>query len=183
MGRLLRDTGQYDAAIELLRDPLLRERDPDGYLSALRIRADVFDRLGDVSPAAADLHIAASLPDNYAPEEDYKALASMYKQRARAESDPEARREWQQLAIQEWQRALNLFGLDRGERRAIMSQIDAETSLLAASANDGQVGEMSSVTGDVAGTSALTANAASGNWRPSQPPVRHDAAKTAGQTP
>ena len=124
MGRLNYDAGQYQQAVELLRDPELRLRDPASAVPALRTLARAEAKIGDAEAARSYYLQAVGVQDNHSPDVDYAELGSLYQTRADREQDLDKRIELQQLAIESWTHALEVPGIDPASKQTIRSQLD-----------------------------------------------------------
>ena len=124
MGRLNYESGRYPEAIELLRNPELRLRDPASAVPALRTLARASAKMGDAEAARSYYLQAVGVQGNYSPDVDYAELGSLYQTRADKAEDLDKRIELQQLAIESWTHALEVAGIDPASKQTIRSQLD-----------------------------------------------------------
>ncbi|MEA3365731.1 MAG: hypothetical protein U9Q79_08840, partial [Candidatus Hydrogenedentes bacterium] len=111
-GILYLELGQTQRAIEILRHPELRLRDPAGALPILRTLARAHTKLGEYDMARRAYLQAARLEDNYTPDEDYCAVSLIYEKLAEYTESPEAKREYLEVALEYWKHAAEVPGLD-----------------------------------------------------------------------
>jgi len=124
MGRLHYELGQYQQAIELLRDPELRLLDPIAAVPAVRLLARSYAKLGQDDSARSYYLQAVGLQDNHTPDVDYMELGALYRAMAERTSAAEARREYEQLAITQWMHAIQSPGIDPGAKKELRAKID-----------------------------------------------------------
>jgi tetratricopeptide (TPR) repeat protein len=124
MGRLNYESGRYAEAIELLRNPELRLRDPASAVPALRTLARASAKIGDAEAARSYYLQAVGVQGNHSPDVDYAELGSLYQTRADQAEDLDKRIELQQLAIESWTHALEVPGIDPASKQTIRSQLD-----------------------------------------------------------
>ncbi|NUM52394.1 MAG: LysM peptidoglycan-binding domain-containing protein [Candidatus Hydrogenedentes bacterium] len=124
MGRLNYESGRYQEAIELLRNPELRLRDPASTVPTLRTLARASAKMGDAEAARSYYLQAVGVQGNYSPDVDYAELGSLYQSRADKAVDLDKRIELQQLAIESWTHALEVPGIDPTSKQTIRSQLD-----------------------------------------------------------
>jgi len=124
MGRLNYESGNYQQAIELLRNPELRLLDPASAVPALRTLARASAKIGDPEAARSYYLQSAGAQDNHSPDVDYAELGSLYQSLADRNSDLDKRIRLQQLAIESWTHALEVPGIDPSNKQAIRSQLD-----------------------------------------------------------
>jgi len=124
MGRLNFESERYQEAIELLRNPELRLRDPASAVPALRILARSSAKLGDAEAARSYYLQSAGVQDNYSPDVDYAELGALYQSLADRSEDIDKRIRLQQLAIESWSHALEVPGIDPSSKQSIRSQLD-----------------------------------------------------------
>lgn len=124
MGRLNYESGRYAEAIELLRNPELRLRDPISAVPALRTLARASAKMGDAEAARSYYLQAVGVQGNHSPDVEYRELGVLYQARADQAKDLDKRIELQQLAIESWTHALEVPGIDPGNKQAIRSQLD-----------------------------------------------------------
>ncbi|MBM3289189.1 MAG: tetratricopeptide repeat protein, partial [Candidatus Hydrogenedentes bacterium] len=124
MGRLNYEAGKYADAVELLRDPELRLRDPASAVPALRTLARASAKMGDAESARSYYLQAVGVQGNHSPDVDYAELGSLYQTHADKTEDLDKRIELQQLAIESWAHALEAPGIDPSNKQAIRSQLD-----------------------------------------------------------
>ncbi|MCC6154042.1 MAG: LysM peptidoglycan-binding domain-containing protein [Candidatus Hydrogenedentes bacterium] len=124
MGRLNYESGRYAEAIELLRNPELRLRDPASAVPALRTLARASAKMGDAEAARSYYLQAVGVQGNHSPDVDYAELGSLYQTRADHAEDLDKRIELQQLAIESWTHALEVPGIDPASKQTIRSQLD-----------------------------------------------------------
>lgn len=124
MGRLNYESGRYAEAIDLLRNPELRLRDPASAVPALRTLARASAKMGDAEAARSYYLQAVGVQGNHSPDVDYAELGSLYQTRADHADDLDKRIELQQLAIESWTHALEVPGIDPASKQTIRSQLD-----------------------------------------------------------
>jgi tetratricopeptide (TPR) repeat protein len=124
MGRLNYESGRYPEAIDLLRNPELRLRDPVSAVPALRTLARASAKMGDAEAARSYYLQAVGVQGNHSPDVDYAELGSLYQSRADRAEDLDKRIELQQLAIDSWTRALEVPSIDPSSKQTIRSQLD-----------------------------------------------------------
>ncbi|MCL4693297.1 MAG: LysM peptidoglycan-binding domain-containing protein [Candidatus Hydrogenedentes bacterium] len=124
LGRLHYELGQYQEAIELLRDPELRLLDPIAAVPAVRILARSYAKLGQDDSARSYYLQAVGLPDNHTPDVDYMELGTLYRSMAERASDPEVRREYEELAVTQWSNAVQSPGIDPATKKELRAKID-----------------------------------------------------------
>lgn len=124
MGRLNFESGRYTEAVELLRNPELRLRDPASAVPALRTLARASAKMGDAEAARSYYLQAVGVQGNHSPDVDYAELGSLYQSRADRAEDLDKRIELQQLAIESWTHALEAPGIDPSSKQSIRSQLD-----------------------------------------------------------
>lgn len=124
LGRLHYELGQYQEAIELLRDPELRLLDPIAAVPAVRILARSYAKLGQDDSARSYYLQAVGLPDNHTPDVDYMELGTLYRSMAERASDPEVRREYEDLAAAQWTHAVQSPGIDPATKKELRAKID-----------------------------------------------------------
>lgn len=123
MGRLLYDSGKYHEAIELLRNPELRLKDPVAAVPALRTLARAYAQLGDEQAARSYYLQSVGAQDNHSPDVDYAELGSLYHTLAERETDPDRRIGLEKLAIEYWEHALQTPGIDPSSKQILRSQV------------------------------------------------------------
>ncbi len=130
MGILDFEIGRYENAIELLQDPTLPQRDPEGALPALRTLARARLELGQYKEAASAYLQAASLTGNYTADQDYEALGDLYRLQADHVENGDERRQLQTEAVESWTKALRMPTADpaatskiREKRRWLSDQL------------------------------------------------------------
>lgn len=124
MGRLNYESGRYAEAVELLRNPELRLRDPASTVPSLRTLARASAKMGDAEAARSYYLQAVGVQGNFSPDVDYAELGSLYQSRADRAEDLDKRIELQQLAIESWTHALEVPGIDPTSKQTIRSQLD-----------------------------------------------------------
>jgi len=115
--------GQYEQAVNILRDPVLRLRDPESALPGLRTLARSHARLGDFDGAVSAYQQAAAFAGNYAPDADYDALGDLFKLMADRADDPVETAELQKTAVENWQNAIRVPGIDPANKAKIQDKI------------------------------------------------------------
>jgi LysM repeat protein len=124
MGRLHFELGQYQEAIELLRDPELRLLDPIAAVPAVRLLARSYAKLGQDDSARSYYLQAVGLQDNHTPDVDYLELGTLYRTMAERAPVSTARREYEQLAIAQWTHAVQSPGIDPAAKKELRAKID-----------------------------------------------------------
>ena len=124
-GILYSRLGQHEQAVRTLYDPNRRLLDQVGYLEALRTLARSYAELGEVESTHAAFLRAASLSENLTPDHDYLELAAFYQGWAEGAATQELRRKYQEAAIKQWGRTLQVPGLVKARRDSIKAQHDA----------------------------------------------------------
>ncbi len=125
-------------AIEVLRDPTLRLRDPGGALPILRTLARAHTKLGEYDMARRAYLQAARLEDNRKPDEDFEQVGLIYERLAEYSEEPAAQREHREMALEYWQYALESPGIDRVREDDLKRRISLIEAKLAGS--EGQTG-------------------------------------------
>ena len=125
MGRLHYELGQYREAIELLKDPELRLRDPMAAVPALRILARSCAKLGQDESARSYYMQSVGHQDNHAPDVDYMELGSLYRTLTDQASSPDSRKKYAELALAQWTYAAQAPGIDPESKRELRSKIEA----------------------------------------------------------
>lgn len=111
-GRVHFEAQNYDAAIAVLRDQVVPADDPAAALMVLRYLARAYRMKGAYDEAETAYLQAATLPDNFSAEVDYRELGDMHRTRAGlAETDADARRAHEETASRYWNRALQTPGI------------------------------------------------------------------------
>lgn len=124
MGLLHYESGRYNEAIDLLRNPELRLRDPASAVPTLRTLARASAKMGDAEAARSYYLQAVGVQGNHSPDVDYAELGSLYQSLADRSQDLDKRIELQQLAIESWTHALEVPGIDPSSKQTIRSQLD-----------------------------------------------------------
>lgn len=124
MGRLYYEMGQYQEAIELLRDPELRLLDPIAAVPAVRTLARSYAKLGQDDSARSYYMQAVGLQDNHTPDVDYMELGSLYRSMAERAADPAVRQEYETLAAAQWTHAVQAPGIDPATKKELRAKID-----------------------------------------------------------
>lgn len=137
MGMLEFRLGDYQKAIELLRQPDLRMRDADAALPALRLMARAYTQLGEYDAAVSMYEQAGTLPGNYNADVDYNELGDLYQRRADAEQDEEKKVDLQKSTLKNWLYAMRLLGIDPVNRDRIKEKYDYLLSQMPESAKEG----------------------------------------------
>jgi tetratricopeptide (TPR) repeat protein len=125
LGALHYQHGHHAEAVEILRDPDLRLRDPYGALSALRTLARSYAQLGEFDRARSAFLQAASMSINYTPDMDYNELGDLYKFQAGQTTDLHDERRLNALAVEHWTQAMRFSGIDRQDKQHIRMKRDA----------------------------------------------------------
>jgi len=116
--------GEYEKAIDCLRDPLLQLKDADSELPALRTLARAYTHLGDFD-AATSAHLqAAALSMNFSPDIDYDRLGDLFKDRAERAQDPVERDQYRQAAVDNWTLAIRIPLIDPVNKAKIKTKRD-----------------------------------------------------------
>lgn len=124
MGHINFRLRHFSEAIDLLRDPMLRLRDPEAALPALRSLARAYTQLGDYAAAESAYEQAASMSGNYTSDVDYDELGDLCKLRAdRATTDNE-RKQMQAKAIENWNYAMRVPSIDPANKAKIQAKRD-----------------------------------------------------------
>lgn len=124
MGRLHYEAGHYREAVELLRNPELRLRDPASAVPALRTLARASAKMGDAEAARSYYLQSVGVQDNHSPDVDYAELGTLYQSLAERTEDLDKRIRLQQLAIESWTHALEVPSIDPSSKQTIRSQLD-----------------------------------------------------------
>jgi len=132
MGLMFYKTGRYLEAVNVLGSPDRRLRDPGAYLISLRTLGHAYADLGQMENARSAFMRAASLESNMTPDADYAQLATIYQGIAAQTGDPVQRRRYFQLAVEQWDFALQVAGLLRTRKEDIKLLRDAAASKLEA---------------------------------------------------
>ncbi len=124
MGRLYYELGEYQQAIELLRDPELRLLDPMAAVPAVRILARSYAKLGQDDSARSYYLQAVGMQDNHTPDVDYTELGTLYRALAERAQAPAKRGECEQLAVVEWTHAVQSPGIDPATKKELRAKMD-----------------------------------------------------------
>ncbi|HOJ34352.1 MAG TPA: tetratricopeptide repeat protein [Candidatus Hydrogenedentes bacterium] len=116
--------GDYGKAIEILKDPELRLKDPVASLSILRTLARAYALSGDMAAAQATFLQAAKLETNPSPDLDYDELGNLYQNLSETTPVPENRLRYQQMALMYWEEAASFAGTSPTTRNALQHKID-----------------------------------------------------------
>ena len=114
--------GQYQEAVNILRDPVLRLRDPESAMPGLRTLARSYVRLGEHESAVSAYQQAAAFAGNYAPDADYDELGDLFKLRADHADDPGEVQKLRQTAIENWNHAVRIPGIDPASKAKIQDK-------------------------------------------------------------
>ena len=114
----------YEKAVELLRDPTLRLKDPDSALPALRTLARAYTQLGEYDRAVSAHLQAASMNGNCSPDVDYVELGNLYRLRADRAQNDEDRKRFQEAAVEQWTHAILMPGIDQTNKIKIREKRD-----------------------------------------------------------
>jgi tetratricopeptide (TPR) repeat protein len=135
MGLLQFELGEFQAAIALLQDPSLLLNDPAAALPALRTLARARWKLGDYDNATSAYLQAAALSTNYTADQDYEELGDLFRWRADHTRNAEENREFQQAAVEYWDKALRMPTLDpsskskiQEKRKWLLQQLEASAA-------------------------------------------------------
>ena len=115
--------GQYQEAVNILHDPVLRLRDPESALPGLRTLARAYVRLGEHEAAVSAYQQAAAFAGNYAPDADYDELGDLLKLRADRADDAQEVQKLRQAAIENWNYAIRVPGIDPAYKAKIQDKI------------------------------------------------------------
>ncbi|HUW60054.1 MAG TPA: tetratricopeptide repeat protein [Candidatus Bathyarchaeia archaeon] len=115
--------GRYQEAVNILRDPVLRLRDPESALPGLRTLARSYVRLGEHESAVSAYQQAAAFAGNYAPDADYDELGDLFKLRADRADDPGEVQKLRQTAVENWNHAIRVPGIDPASKAKIQDKI------------------------------------------------------------
>jgi tetratricopeptide (TPR) repeat protein len=145
MGRLHYELGQYQEAIELLREPELRLLDPMAAVPAVRLLARSYAKLGQDDSARSYYLQAVGLQDNHTPDVDYLELGTLYRSMADRTSRAEDRSEYERLAALQWTHAVQSPGIDPATKKELRAKINVlrERSLQEDVSQDGGTTESS----------------------------------------
>ncbi len=132
MGLLYYKTGRQLEAVNVLGSPDRRLRDPGAYLMSLRTLGQAYAELGQMENARSAFMRAAALESNMTPDADYVQLATIYQGAASQTGDPAQRRRYFQLAVEQWDFALQVAGLLKSRKEDIKLLRDAAASKLEA---------------------------------------------------
>jgi tetratricopeptide (TPR) repeat protein len=128
MGRLHYQMQDYDAAITILRDQIKPLDDPAAALAVLRYLARAYRMKAEYEEAETAYLQAATLPDNYSAETDYRELGDMFRTRAGLpDVSTEDRKRFEETAAAYWTRALQVPGIDPGEIDALQERLAWQT--------------------------------------------------------
>ena len=137
MGIIQYELGQYEQAINSLRDPARLAQDPSAALPMLRALAGAYRQINDFEHAESAYLQAAVHPRNYSSDADYFELGDLAAQRAKSVEDKTERAKFQASALDYWNRATHVSGIDPSVREEIQKHIDrlkTETGLTFAAA-------------------------------------------------
>ncbi|MCX5771378.1 MAG: tetratricopeptide repeat protein, partial [Candidatus Hydrogenedentes bacterium] len=115
--------GRYQEAVKILRDPVLRLRDPESGLPGLRTLARSYVRLGELESAVSAYQQAAAFAGNYAPDADYDELGDLFKLRADRADDPGGVQKLRLTAVENWKYAIRVQGIDPANKAKIQDKI------------------------------------------------------------
>jgi len=124
MGRLHYELGQYQEAIELLREPELRLLDPMAAVPAVRLLARSYAKLGQDDSARSYYLQAVVLQDNHTPDVDYVELGTLYRSMADRAPTEEDRNEYERLAALQWTHAVQSSGIDPATKKELRAKIN-----------------------------------------------------------
>jgi len=116
--------GNHEKAIETLRDPGLRMRDPESALPSLRTLARAHTQLGDYTTAESLYLQAASLAGNVSADVDYVELGDLYELQANRAATEEERQRLGKAAVEYWTKATRIPGIDPANRTKIQAKRD-----------------------------------------------------------
>lgn len=116
--------GNHEKAIDVLRDPALRLRDPESALPSLRTLARSYTQLGDYAAAESLYLQAASLAGNISADVDYVELADLYELQASRAQTEEERERLGKSAVEYWTKATRIPGIDPANRAKIQAKRD-----------------------------------------------------------
>jgi len=123
MGRLHYELGNYDTAIEILRDQIKPVDDPAAAMAMLRYLARSYMMTGAYEEAETSYLQAATLPGNYSAETDYLELGEMFRTRAGLSEDPAARAKLEDTAVAYWNRGVQVPGISPGRLDALQERL------------------------------------------------------------
>lgn len=141
MGLLYYKTGRQLEAVNVLGSPDRRLRDPGAYLMSLRTLGQAYAELGQMENARSAFMRAAALESNMTPDADYVQLATIYQGAAAQTGDPMQRRRYFQLAVEQWDFALQVAGLLKSRKEDIKLLRDSAVSKLEALPGGAVAGE------------------------------------------
>jgi tetratricopeptide (TPR) repeat protein len=124
MGRLHYELGQYQEAIELLREPELRLLDPMAAVPAVRLLARSYAKLGQDDSARSYYLQAVVLQDNHTPDVDYVELGTLYRSMADRAPTEGDRNEYERLAAVQWTHAVQSSGIDPATKKELRAKIN-----------------------------------------------------------
>ena len=115
----------------MLRDPDRRLRDPGAYLTTLRTLGRSYAALSQIENARDVFMRAAAVDENFAPDQDYVELGSLYQKLAERSVSEETKRGYWERAMEQWDFALRVPGLLKSRRDDIRLMRDVVASKLA----------------------------------------------------
>jgi len=130
IGLLYQKTGRDLEAINVLGNPDRRLRDPGAFLMALRTLGRAYTNVGQIENARSAFLRAAALESNMTPDQDYVELANLYQTLAARSGDPAQRRHQFQLAVEQWDFAMQVPGMLKSRKDDIKLLRDAAAANL-----------------------------------------------------
>lgn len=124
MGLLQYRLGQYEKAVEVLRNRDLPVQDSSAALPARRILARAYAQLGEYSLAESAYRQAATMPNNYNADVDYHELGDLFLKRAESAQTAEEKTRLQRAAVDNWDHAMRVPGIDPVNKARIKEKRD-----------------------------------------------------------
>ena len=124
MGRLYYELGDYDKAIEMLRDQADPANDPQGALTMLRYLARAYSQKSEYDAAESAYLQAAYLPGNYSVDQDFRSLGEMFKVRADLATTDVDRDAFMEMAASYWQRAVQVPGIEPSMKAELQKNLE-----------------------------------------------------------
>lgn len=124
MGRLYYELGDYDKAIEMLRDQADPANDPQAALTMLRYLARAYSQKSEYEAAESAYLQAAFLPGNYTVDEDFRSLGELYKIRADLATSDTDRDVFMETAATYWQRAVQVPGIEPSMKAELQKNLE-----------------------------------------------------------
>ncbi len=124
MGRLYYELGDYDKAIDMLRDQADPANDPQAALTMLRYLARAYSQKSEYEAAESAYLQAAFLPGNYTVDEDFRSLGELYKIRADLATSDANRDAFMETAATYWQRAIQVPGIEPSMKAELQKNLE-----------------------------------------------------------